>query len=82
MMLHIKPVFSSLHLNLRMQYFVVVVEIFRESACGQVTDLFVEHIRDRQTILFENIEEKDQLVLPLLAIIDIFLKLNQELSHV
>ena len=67
----------SLLSDLRVQNFIVVVEIFRKSGRGQVFDLRVKYIRNRQTIFLENVEEENELILSLLSIVDVFLELHQ-----
>jgi len=67
----------SLLSYLSVQNFVVVVEIFRESGRGQVFDLRVEYVRNRQTIFLENVEEENELILSLLTIVYVFLELHQ-----
>jgi hypothetical protein len=56
-----------------MQYFIVIVEVLGEAAGGQISDLLIEDVRNRQTVLLKDVEEKDQLVFSLLAIVDVLL---------
>ena len=65
-----------------MELLVVVVEVLGEAGRGQVFDLCVEHVRHGQPVLLEHVEEEDQLVLPLLAIVDVLLELHQQLPQV
>ncbi len=62
-----------LDFNLGMQYFIVIVEVLGEAAGGQISDLLIEDVRNRQTVLLKDVEEKDQLVFSLLAIVDVLL---------
>ncbi len=71
--MRVQPVLLPLDFNLGMQYFIVIVEVLGEAAGGQISDLLIEGVRNRQTVLFKDVEEKDQLVFSLLAIVDVLL---------
>ncbi len=65
-----------------MQQLVVIIEVFRKTCCREVFDLCVKHVRDRQPVFFEHIEEENEFILPLLAIVYVFLELHQQLTQV
>ncbi len=65
-----------------MELLIVIIEVLGEAGSGQVFDFCVEHVRHGQPILFEHVEEEDQFVLPLLAIVDVLLELHQQLPQV
>ncbi len=65
-----------------MQHLVVIIEVLGKACSREVFNLCVKHIRDWQPILFKHIEEENEFILPLLAIVYVFLEFHQQLTQV
>jgi len=69
-------VLETLLLKLFVQCLVVVVEVLRKAMRWEIFDLGVEHTRDWEPVLLEDVEKEDQFVLTLLPVIDFLLKFH------
>ena len=62
--------------ELLIQTSVLVVKVFTEPGGVDVSDLVLENPGDREPLFFEHVEEEHQLILPLFAVVNVFLHLN------